>query len=119
MRSCCLCHKEDRPQFTTELCSCKSGDVEGHAPDCASIEHLVRRVYQFVPKDFVLTQVWTNKGWRLKGIFQGQQTIERFLCRPCIVAVEESAELKRFRDKIALEAENGGPKMTMYQVLCS
>lgn len=91
----------------------------GHAPDCKSLEHLVRRVYQFVPKDFVLTPAMSAKGWRIKGIFQGQQAIERFLCRPCIVAAEESAELKRYRDKIALEAEGNGAKMTMYQVLCS
>lgn len=91
----------------------------GHNPECQSIEHLVRRVIQFVAKDFQITPAYTNKGWRVRGIFQGQQSIERFLCRPCIVAVEESAELKRYRDKIALEAEGNGASMTLYQVLCS
>jgi hypothetical protein len=91
----------------------------GHAPDCNQLEHLVRRSRRFVAKGFVLTPNLKAKGWSDAGIFQGQQAIERFLCRPCIVAAEESAELKRYRDKIALEAENGGQKMTMYQVLCS
>ncbi len=79
---------------------------------------MVRKVIQFVHKDFVLTPALAAKGWRIKGIFQGQQAIERFLCRPCIMAAEEVEEVKRFRDKIAKEAEIGNV-MNMYQVLCS
>lgn len=118
MRNCSLCHIEDRPQFTTELCNCKGGDVLGHNPECKSLEHLVRRVYQFVPKDFMLTPAYAAKGWRVKGIFQGKQAIERFLCRPCIVAAEEILEIDRYRKKVAEEVE-GQPEMSMYQVLCS
>lgn len=90
----------------------------GHSAECRSLEHLVRRVYQFVKKDYMLTPAMAAKGWSIKGLFQGKQTIERFLCRPCIVAAEEVAEIDRYRKKIADEVE-GKPEMSMYQVLCS
>jgi hypothetical protein len=120
MRKCCKCGVEDRPDFTHTPCNCKGGEVLGHSPDCASMDHFVRTQHLYKDASFVMTRAYADKGWKLKGKFQKfANTLERLICRSCIAAEYEMAILAKECRAIALEVEGNGAKMTMYQVLCS
>lgn len=117
MRSCALCHAQDRPQLIEDArCNCKGGDCEGHSGECQKIEHWVQRDIQL--QGTPLTKKQKDSGWRERPQgFRGKSAIERFICETCARKQDDIAELVNFR-KRKLDELNPDKVDTMYQILC-
>lgn len=79
------------------------------------IEHLVTIELRYLKKPEELTAYLKSKGWRGKK-HQGRDAMERFVCRPCLIAQREmSQEFSRKRSK---ELRSSSNTDSYYRTLC-
>jgi len=72
------------------------------------VEHTVTVELRYLKSRSECTPLLESKGWRHK-IHQGRDAMERFICRPCLMAkTEMRKEFQRKRDK-ELGAKNYDP----------
>ncbi len=94
------------------VCGCQdvATVVEGETDSLGRkrIDHLVTIELRYLKSAAECTPHRQLKGWRPKT-HQGRHAMERFICRPCLVATQEmSREFRRKRDR-ELGAKNHDP----------
>ena len=86
------------------VCGCRdvTNIVEGEADNFGEkrIEHLVTIELRYLRSQQEFTPNRAARGWRHR-IHQGRNAMERFVCRPCLIATQEMS--KEFRQKRSRE----------------